>query len=138
MAVKINKGSTLDQLNLTPMIDLVFNLLIFFMVATEFSKEENELKVQLPAASEAMPITMKPKEIFVNINAKGQYYMNNKIVSEDEVETYLIRAVRNNPVSQSVIIRADERVPFSAVVKVMDLCNRAEVTDYTVSTEGKD
>jgi len=134
MAVKIDKGSA-QELNLTPMIDLVFNLLIFFMVTTEFAKEENELAVVLPAASAAMPLTAKPKEIFVNVTDKGEFFMLNKRVSEEEIETYLIRAARNNPVQQKVIIRADKRVPFASVVKVMDLCNKAQVRDYTVTTE---
>jgi biopolymer transport protein ExbD len=137
MAVKIDKGSVQD-LNLTPMIDLVFNLLIFFMVTTEFAKEENELAVVLPAASAAMPLTAKPKEIFVNVTDKGEFFMLNKRVSEEEIETYLIRAARNNPVQQKVIIRADKRVPFASVVKVMDLCNKADIKDYTVTTEANE
>ncbi len=137
MAVSINKGSS-QEINLTPMIDLVFNLLIFFMVTTEFAKEENELNVTLPQASEAMPITARPKEIFVNITQAGEYFMLGKPVTEDEVETFLIRAVRNNPTQQKVIIRADKNVPFEYVVKVMNLCNRADVDDYTVTTEASE
>ncbi len=137
MAVKINKGSS-QEVNLTPMIDLVFNLLIFFMVATEFAKEENELNVVLPSASAAMPLTAKPKEIFINITDTGEFFMIGKRVDETEIETYLIRAARNNPVQQKVIIRADKRVPFASVVKVMDLCNKAQVRDYTVTTEAAD
>ena len=53
MAVKIDKGSALDSLSLTPLIDIVFLLLIFFLVATKFAEEERELAVMLPEASEA-------------------------------------------------------------------------------------
>lgn len=138
MTVNIKKGSALDQLNMTPMIDVVFNLLIFFMVASEFAKEDRQLDVQLPAASEAMPLTAKPKEIFVNVDSNGRFFMENRQVSEDEVDAYLQRAARDNPVNQSVIIRADKRVPLDYVVKVMNLCNRAKITDYTLTTEGKE
>lgn len=137
MAVKINKGSSLDRLNMTPMIDVVFNLLIFFMVVSKFSEEDRELDVQLPSASTAMPLTVKPKEIFINIDHNGRYFVDRREMDADEVETFLMRAARDNPVSQSVIIRADKRVPLDPVVKVMDLCNRARITDYQLTTEGK-
>lgn len=136
MTVNINKGKALDTLNMTPMIDVVFNLLIFFMVASEFAKEDRALDVQLPAASEAMPLTAKLKEIFVNVDKTGRFYMENRMVTEDEVDAFLQRAARDNPVNQSVIIRADKRVPLDSVVKVMNLCNRAKITDYQLTTEG--
>ena len=138
MTVNIKKGKALDALNMTPMIDVVFNLLIFFMVASEFAKEDRALDVQLPAASEAMPLTAKLKEIFVNVDKAGRFYMENRMVTEDEVDAFLQRAARDNPVNQSVIIRADKRVPLDSVVKVMNLCNRAKITDYQLTTEGAD
>ena len=58
MAVRIDKGSALDSLSLTPLIDIVFLLLIFFLVATKFAEEERELAVMLPEASEAQPLSI--------------------------------------------------------------------------------
>ena len=57
MAIKFDKSTAIGTLSLTPLIDIVFLLLIFFLVATEFAKEEREMKVVLPAASEAKPLT---------------------------------------------------------------------------------
>ncbi len=71
MAIQIQKGRALDALNLTPLIDVVFLLLIFFLVATRFAQEDRELPVQLPAASSAMPMTMEPQELVVNIDQNG-------------------------------------------------------------------
>ena len=56
MSLKINKGKADELFNFTPMIDVVFNLLLFFMVAARFAEEEREVPVQLPAASEAKPV----------------------------------------------------------------------------------
>ena len=67
MAVKIKQGRALAALSMTPLIDVVFLLLIFFLVATRFEQEDRELDVVLPSASEAKPMTVAPEELFVNI-----------------------------------------------------------------------
>ena len=64
MAVKIKKSSALVALNITPLIDIVFLLLIFFMVMSRFEDEDNKLDVTLPSASEAKPLISKPSEVF--------------------------------------------------------------------------
>ncbi|MFO0902483.1 MAG: biopolymer transporter ExbD [Pirellulales bacterium] len=134
MAVKINRGRALDAINMTPVIDMVFLLLIFFLVASQFAEEERALKVVLPSASEARPLTQTPREIFVNVDHQGQYFMDGRVMQIDEVEAVLRQAVANNPVGQSVIIRADKRVLFDAVVAVMNACNKVGVRDYVVTT----
>ncbi len=135
MAVKINKGTALSSLSLTPLIDVVFLLLVFFLVAARFEKEDYEMAVVLPSASEAQPLIVEPKELFVNIDQQGDYYVDGHVLSRDEVEGVLRQAVANNPVSQSVVIRADKRVQFDYVVAVMNLCNRTGIRDYSVTTQ---
>jgi len=135
MAVNINKGKALSSLSLTPLIDVVFLLLIFFLVTTRFAQEDYELDVVLPAASEAQPLMVEPKEWFVNIDQQGEYVVDGRVMTQDEVGEVLRRAVANNPVNQSVVIRADKRVEFDYVVAIMNLCNRAGVRDYSVTTQ---
>lgn len=137
MAVKINRGKALDLFNLTPMIDMVFLLLIFFLVASRFEEEERSLEVELPTASEAMPLTAKPKEIFININQHGQFFVGSRGVSEDELESYLAKAARDNPLSQSVVIRSDERASWKAVAAAMNACVKAGIRDYTAATSNE-
>ena len=134
MAVKLKQGSALSSLSLTPLIDVVFLLLAFFLVATRFAKEERELDVVLPAASEAKPLSAKPKEIFVNVDEDGSYLVQSKIVDQEQLEAILIAASDRNPGNQSVIIRADEGCTWKYVVTVMNLCNKAKITDYRVAT----
>ena len=136
MAVKIKKGTALASLSLTPLIDVVFLLLIFFLVATRFAQEDRELDVVLPSASEAMPLTVKPKELFVNIDKDGRFYVDGRTLTVDEVEEVLRQAAADNPVDQSVIIRADKRVQFDYVVAVMNACNVVGIQNYSVTTSG--
>lgn len=135
MAVRIKKGSALAALSLTPLIDVVFLLLVFFLVTTRFAQEDYELAVKLPAASEAQPLMAEPKEKFVNIDRHGEYVVDGRVMTRDEVEEVLRQAVADNPVNQSVVIRADKRVEFDYVVAVMNLCNRTGVSDYSVTTQ---
>jgi biopolymer transport protein ExbD len=135
MAVKVNKSSVLGLLDLTPMIDVVFNLLIFFMVVSHFVKidEERDLNVVLPSASEAMPLTQKPREFFINIDQEGRFFVRTRHVTDDELGALLAEAALNNPASQSVIIRADKRAPWDFVATAMRLCNEAGIHDYSAS-----
>lgn len=134
MAVTIKKSRALDGINLTPMIDMVFNLLIFFLVASQFAEEERELDVLLPTASEARPLISKPREMFVNIDREGRYVVERRVVTLNEVEGFLRQAVTDNPGNQSLYIRADRRVPFDYVVAVMNLSNKVGIRDYQVTT----
>jgi len=134
MAVQIDKGSALTSLSLTPLIDVVFLLLIFFLVATRFAEEERELDVLLPQASEARPLISQPKEMFVNVDKDGRYYVTGKILSLEELYPVLKAAWVNNPGRATVIIRADKRCRWEFVVAVMNACNKANIRDYRVTT----
>lgn len=134
MAVKLKKGEALALLNLTPIIDVVFNLLIFFLVATKFEDEEWSLPVAVPQASHATPIASKPKELFINIDDRGRYFVGGGFVNAAQLETSLRQAAANNPGRQTVVIRADKNCVWQYVVNVMDLCNKVSIRDYRVTT----
>jgi biopolymer transport protein ExbD len=133
MAIHIHRGRALGILDLTPMLDMVFNLLIFFMVVSQFANQERDLKVQLPDGSEAMPLTAKPREIFININAEGQFYVRSQKLTADELGKLLSQAAANNPTNQSVVIRADRQAAWDAVAMAMRLCNQAGIHDYSAA-----
>jgi len=137
MAIQIKKGRALDALNLTPLIDVVFLLLIFFLVATRFSQDDRELPVQLPSAASAVPMTAEPTEMVVNVDAAGQYMILGERMGLDRVEMVMRRAVADNPLNQMVIIRGDRTVAFQAIVSIMDLCTKLKVPSYKISTEAE-
>jgi biopolymer transport protein ExbD len=134
MAVRIKKSDAVGLVNLTPMIDMVFLLLIFFLVATSFVEEERSLKVNLPQASEAMPLSVRPRELFINIDAQGRYFVGGRFVNVAELEELLQQAAANNPGRQTVIVRADKRCTWQPIVTAMNLCVRVGIRDHRVTT----
>lgn len=136
MPVTIKKGTALSSLSMTPLIDIVFLLLIFFLVTTRFSEEDHELEVMLPTASEAKPLVVKPKEIFINVDSKGAYFIGSKKMELEEMEEMLSMADVNNPTGQTVIIRADKRCTWDKVVAAINACQRAGIPDVRPTTAG--
>ncbi|MGB0762164.1 MAG: ExbD/TolR family protein [Rubripirellula sp.] len=132
---KIKRSSIASTLSLTPLIDVVFLLLIFFLVTSEFEEEERRLDIVLPTATSAVPMTSKPREVVVDIDNEGELYLSGKVTDLSELQSYLEAAVSNNPTNQTVIIRADRNTAFQPVVSVMDVCNRTGVSDYSVTTK---
>lgn len=135
MAIELKKSNIAGTLSLTPLIDVVFLLLIFFLVTSEFEDEERRLDIVLPSATSAVPMTSKPREFVVDIDSEGKIYLRGKATAMKELEALLQKAVASNPTNQSVVIRADQAASFQPVVNVMDVCNRTGVSDYSVTTK---
>lgn len=134
MSVKIKKGEALANLSLTPMIDMVFNLLIFFLVATRFAEEERELDVNLPDASEARPLVSKPRELFINIDRHGRYFVTGQMVSILQLDQICRRAAASNPGRASAVIRADRDCRWQPIVAAINVCKKAGIHQYRVTT----
>jgi len=132
---RIKRSSVASTLSLTPLIDVVFLLLIFFLVTSEFEEEERRLDIVLPTATSAVPMTSKPREMVIDIDTQGELYLSGKATDLAELQILLEAAVSNNPTNQTVVIRADRATAFQPVVSVMDVCNRTGVTDYSVTTK---
>jgi biopolymer transport protein ExbD len=81
-----------------------------------------------------MPLTSKPKELFVNVTREGKLIVSGQQRDKAEVLAIMQQAASNNPGTQTVVIRADKRCPFEHVVTVMDLCNKAHIRNYMVTT----
>lgn len=134
MAVKPKKQA-IGSLSITPLIDVVFLLLIFFLVSTRFAEEERQIEIELPTASQALPLTAEPRELFININREGQYFIDGQFRHVEVVEELLKQAVANNPLTQTVVIRADKRAPWEPVLTALDLCKKTGIYNYTAMTD---
>ena len=135
MPVEIKKGISASSLSLTPLIDVVFLLLIFFLVATRFEEEERSLAVNLPKASAAQPTMFEGQEIFVSVTPDGNFYIDGKQYSAAALEAQLKKLYENNPGKQRVTIRADEDSRTASAVVVINACNKANIRDYNIATE---
>jgi biopolymer transport protein ExbD len=135
MTIKIRKSKALESLNLTPLIDIVFLLLIFFLVATRFAQEDRELPVQLPSAANALPMTLEPNELVINVDESGTYVVQGSPLDLSGVERVIRQAVADNPIQQVVVIRGDKNVRLQAAVTLMDMCAKLKVPSYKISTE---
>lgn len=120
-----------EGIDLTPVIDVVFNLLIFFLVATRFDQEERQLPVSLPEVAQAQPLSMT-QEVVVNITREGNFFVAQKEYSEGDLLT-LLQAIREKNPHQSVLIRSDGDTSWKFGVKVMGLCNKANIENYRVA-----
>jgi biopolymer transport protein ExbD len=127
----------LQSLSMTPLIDVVFLLLIFFLVATRFAEEERELDLKLPTASQARPLVEKPKDIQLSIDEAGRYYLGQqRNMTLEEIEAALASAAANNPLSQGVVIRAHQGCRWNDVAKALNACQRAGLLDVRTSVAG--
>ena len=109
------------ELNLTPLIDVVFLLLIFFMVSTTFDKEAR-IKVELPEAATQDEQVAKLKSLDITVDSTGRYFINQKEVVNTEKAT-LIRAIEKEVGERRdlpVIINADANARHQSVIKVLD------------------
>lgn len=122
------------QLNLTPMIDIVFLLIIFFMVGTRFSEIEQQYDIELPTAAAIEPMTSRPDAIVVNVSRSGSVTINGNNVSLEELKSELETA-RKAYAEQAVLIRGDGEGMYQAVVDVMDVCHKAQVHRFSLAFE---
>ena len=125
MSVRIDKGRLAGGLELTPMIDVVFLLMIFFLVASKLDEADRAIDVVLPQASAAKPLTSQPREFIVNIDRAGNYFAGARPVPLDELRRLLRQTAADNPERQTVIVRADENTAHKFVVAAMDACVQA-------------
>jgi len=122
------------DLNITPLIDIVFLLLIFFMVSTTFQKE-SELRVQLPEAEQRETVQpQSPLEIV--ISADGQYAIGGRTLADNSLSTLIqsLRSAVGEDREQPLIVRADARTPHQAVVRAMDAAARLGLSRLSIAT----
>lgn len=121
------------HIEMTPMIDMVFLLLIFFLVATTFQQEEREMQIALPFATSSEPISALLQELIINVNSEGQFIVRGRVMEEGALATMIEEAVAANP-EQKVTVRGDRTTAYSNVVRVLDLCKSAGIQEPYLDT----
>lgn len=123
------------EVNLTPLIDVVFLLLIFFMVSTTFTRESH-LSLNLPEAS-GEEASAEPKSIEILIDAAGQYVINNRSLVSTKIETLkaALQEVSEGDSSLPLIITADANTPHQAVITAMDAAGQMGFSKLSLTTK---
>ena len=118
-------------IDMTPMLDVVFIMLIFFIVTTSFVKESG-IQIKEPTAATAK---QKPKaNIFIGINEQGEVYMLKRKIDKKDIRTTIEGMLLENPES-SIVIQADMRSESGAMLDVIDEAKKAGVTNISVAAE---
>lgn len=117
-------------LDITPIVDTVFNLLIFFALSLSFAATSGGINVKLPKAASAEPV--KNEQLTINLTKDDKLYFNDKTTTLDA----LAEALRKNENKESlVIIRADDSVPHGKVVELMDTVKTQGFSKLAIAVE---
>jgi biopolymer transport protein ExbD len=122
------------NLNLTPMIDIVFLLIIFFMVGTKFAEMERRIEVDVPQVSHAGPLSSAPEKRVIHVTNQGEIYLDEMPTTIDQLTTALAADVQQYP-QQSVLIRGDGGSAFQHVADVLSACKHAGVSELAISVK---
>ena len=133
MRIRPNTGSEDVVIEMTPMIDMVFLLLIFFLVATTFHQTEREIKIALPIATSGGPISATLRELIVNVDVAGQIIVAGRTIEPDELRGRIETALANNR-EQKVTVRGDRATTYANVVRVLDICKASGIQEPYLDT----
>ena len=118
---------------IAPMVDILLFLLVFFMLTWNFSRNEAELDVKVPAAQEGKETRRPAGEGILNVKKDGGIVMNRRPMSSEELLDTLSRIAKLYP-DQAVILRGDENVNYRYVVDVLDICRAANIWNVAFAT----
>jgi len=127
-------GEDEPEVNLTPLIDVVFLLLIFFMVSTTF-EHQSRIQIELPEAT-ASPVEVDEDSIEIIIDAQGRYFIGEEQVVNTELKTLksaISKAVGDRD-TVPVTIRADANTPHQAVITALDATSQLGLTRISLAT----
>jgi biopolymer transport protein ExbD len=120
-----------DDINITPMLDLAYVLLVIFILMATASVQG--IKVDLPKASKA-PSLAQPKTKAITINESGQVFLDAYPVTIPELETRLAQLKAADP-ELPVVVKGDAKVQYEKVIEVLDLIGRLEITQLGLVTQ---
>jgi biopolymer transport protein ExbD len=120
------------SINLPSMTDIIFLLLIFFMVATVLKDSTRRLDVQLPEARSGQ--TAEPRLLTIEMAADGAISLNGALVSQEQLE-HQLQPMASTEEPRSVVIKADKRLAYGKVVEIMGLCQGAGIADIAVAVK---
>ncbi|MEO5721253.1 MAG: biopolymer transporter ExbD [Chthoniobacterales bacterium] len=120
-------------IQLAPLVDVLMLLLIFFLLTWNAARNENELDVKIPKASDAKEKSAPIGDVVVNVKADGTVVVNRRTLNTTEL-TEMLRGLVQLDANQAVVIRGDEAGAYKHVVGVLNTCSEAGVTNVAFAT----
>jgi biopolymer transport protein ExbD len=124
----------MPTLNLTSMIDVLFLLIIFFVVGTKFIEAERQIELKVPRVAPNNALSAAPEKKVVNVYRDGQVTLDRNGVSLEELRGRLTAARAQYP-ALGVLVRGDGSVAFERVANVLSVCKQAGIADLAISVE---
>jgi biopolymer transport protein TolR len=125
--------SSLAEINITPLVDVVLVLLIIFMVTAPVL--QSGIEVNVPRTRTVKEIT--EERLVISINKKQEVFLGNDPININDIGSTLRQKIRD-PQNQSIFVRADEDVPFGAFATVMDAVKRSGISNVSIVTQPLD
>lgn len=127
-----NKHHELNELNITPLLDLAFVLLVIFILTT--APPVNDMDITLPTAG-ARPKDAAAKANYVTVDNTGKIFLNAVQMTEDQLLTTLVQFRKDDP-DLNVVVRGDSRIQYQKIIGVLDVLISANISKVGLATEG--
>ena len=121
------------EFSMAPVIDIVFQMLIFFMVATTYNRQEKDLSIELPFAQTSQEPSNAPEEIVIDVARDGHVSIAGRAVERDSLVSALVESAHQRA-EIPVTVRGDRLVHHEDVVAVLDACGLAGLSNVSVGT----
>ena len=126
-----NNHHTLTELNITPLLDLAFVLLVIFIITT--APAVNDMEIALPSAS-SRPKERPSKANYITVDNSGNIFLNQFPLNEEELLSKLVEFRKEDP-DLNVVVRGDARIQYQKIISVLDILVSANVTKVGLATE---
>src|SRR6185503_16018250 len=130
MRIRDPESDAEEPINLLNLIDTLFFLLMFFLIATRFKEEERTVGIQLPQLASSQPLSAQPQQIIINIRDDGTTLVAGKTYNETELLDLLAQSAAAG--NRDVLIRADERSLHRYFANVAGLCRKAGIPEVKI------
>ena len=126
------------RVNMTPMIDVVFLLIIFFLVSSHLARQESQLPLPLPTADSGEEVVENRDRVVVNLLGDGSMQLSGRAVDADELGRRLANEVASGKTDLEVRIRSDRNVAFRFVQPILLAISQARVNNVTFAVNKRD
>lgn len=121
------------HIDFVPMVDVLFNLLVFFLLATTVAQVELQMNIALPVAKSGAPVSTMLRDLVINVDSQGAIIVNGRVSSPQQLQEFVTSAVAANP-AQKVTVRGDRAASYASIVTVLDICKGAGIQQPYLDT----